>query len=188
MLYQMQNTLGLYLYTCSRVFKNREETIILFNLSTPKLKVPTNSIVHWTNVKPTSLMALISILQRQVKPNQYCHSLHSLVPLSVHSVKGKKLNTFGSLNMLCFIAFGRRTTVHSADVLTLPGASNFPFHWGAAVATLGSRLASQWRLLVVWTYGFRIVKLTASETWWSCPWISWCRRGWWSVGSWWRTC
>ena len=72
---------GLYLYTCPRVSKNHDETMILFNLSTPKLKVPTNSIVHWTNVKPTSLMALISILPGQIKANHYCHSLHALVPL-----------------------------------------------------------------------------------------------------------
>ena len=46
MLYQMQKTRGLYFHTCSRVFKNREGTITLFNLSTHKLKVPSISNVH----------------------------------------------------------------------------------------------------------------------------------------------
>ena len=46
MLYQMQNTRGLYLHTCSRVFKNCEGSINLFHLSIQKLKVPSISIVQ----------------------------------------------------------------------------------------------------------------------------------------------
>ena len=49
MLYQMQKTLGLYLHTCSRVFKNREGTINLFHLSSQRLKVPSISNVQWRN-------------------------------------------------------------------------------------------------------------------------------------------
>ena len=55
----MQKTRGLYLHTCSRVFKNCEGTVILFNLSTPKLKVPSNSIVHCcSNMTSISLSLL----------------------------------------------------------------------------------------------------------------------------------
>ena len=36
---------GLYLHTCSRVFKNREGTINLFHLSIQRLKVPSISMV-----------------------------------------------------------------------------------------------------------------------------------------------
>ena len=47
MLYQLQKTRGLYLHTCSRVFKTREGSINLFHSSIQKLKVPLISIVHW---------------------------------------------------------------------------------------------------------------------------------------------
>ena len=43
----MQKTLGLFLHTCSRVFKNREGSINLFHLSIERLKVPSISNVHW---------------------------------------------------------------------------------------------------------------------------------------------
>ena len=44
--HQMQKTLGLYLHTCSRVFKTYEGSITLFHSSIQKLKVPSISIVQ----------------------------------------------------------------------------------------------------------------------------------------------
>ena len=65
----MQHTLGLYLHTCLRVFKNREETITMFNLSTHKLKGPSNFQVHCTTVdwKRTRIHLLVH------KGNFSCH-------------------------------------------------------------------------------------------------------------------